>query len=110
LKCGGMLAGISAVRRMFDEDDTDLSKLAEAASLAPPRRTPRGGELSCPACKQRMEIVPLGPAKCSVDVCAEHGVWFDRWEGQAVIGAAKDSGARREIRQLLDAYLRDGTV
>ena len=79
--CGGVWTDTEAARRIVTAVDRELVGLAkEAAShahdsvLTSPAGTPR----PCPICQQPLQEIRA--ARVNVDVCAEHGTWFDRDE------------------------------
>lgn len=82
LSCGGVWADVPASRQITTTVDRELvgmaKKVAEHAESTPdleplPRRSRR-----CPICGGGLTAVRS--AHVSLDVCAEHGTWFDRDE------------------------------
>src|SRR5262249_24012808 len=48
-----------------------------------PKSAPRLGPRPCPVCGAKMELVAQG--KIEIDVCAQHGVWLDKGELEALV-------------------------
>jgi len=45
-----------------------------------------------------MRAVVVQAARCTIDVCPAHGVWFDRWEVQIVTAAVRDPAMATALR------------
>ncbi|MBX3187814.1 MAG: zf-TFIIB domain-containing protein [Labilithrix sp.] len=83
--CGGVWAGISAANRAASILDPAVRQLADAAAQNAASTTSRARSAqvrSCPDC--RAPLAPRELAAVSLDVCREHGTWFDRGELQRV--------------------------
>jgi Zn-finger nucleic acid-binding protein len=101
--CGGLFVVPAAVRALFDERASDLVRVADEAARAPPARI-EPTECPCPICQSIMARVTVASIATTLDVCAAHGVWFDRWELHAVARAAKSGSGRTDaLRQILGA-------
>jgi Zn-finger nucleic acid-binding protein len=96
--CGGVFAGHDTLERLAGGDTGELAWLAAEAARAPPPPQPREGELACPWCLTPMVPVAVPSARCTIDVCPAHGVWFDRWEAQLVASTLRDPEAARDLR------------
>ena len=82
--CGGVFAERETVLRMLEGQTAALIELADDATRAPPNPKLVPIDLECPRCGILMTKVQIRRAHVLVDVCAGHGIWFDRWEGQLV--------------------------
>ncbi len=79
--CGGVWTDTEAARRIVTAVDRELVGLAkEAATHAHDSvaTAPAGTPRPCPVCQKPLQEVRA--ARVNVDVCAEHGTWFDRDE------------------------------
>jgi Zn-finger nucleic acid-binding protein len=85
---GVSLLGCSGCHGAFLDVDAMVGLLASKALLRrhadvqlppiPLRQRPiRGEVLACPMCRADMREIFYGDSEVRVDVCAEHGVWFD---------------------------------
>jgi Zn-finger nucleic acid-binding protein len=88
LRCGGIWLDHDTSQRVATVLDRDLMFLADGAA----RVAASAGDASrawvlCPVCKINMRPTKIEVAQCSVDVCREHGAWFDRNELQQVMTA-----------------------
>jgi Zn-finger nucleic acid-binding protein len=99
--CGGVFANRDVMDRVLAGDVTAFRELAGEATRAPPRPATTPQTLACPKCQSLMEPVRVERARCVVDVCAPHGVWFDRWEAQCIADAMSDASANAELRRAL---------
>lgn len=99
--CGGIFAERDAVLRMLDGETAALVELAEDATRAPPNPKLVPTDLECPRCGILMAKLDIKRAQIRVDVCAGHGVWFDRWETQLVAQVIGDPETREAFRNAL---------
>jgi Zn-finger nucleic acid-binding protein len=86
--CGGVWAGVSLANEVASVLDPAMRELADAAGrTADARRSrmPEPGERRCPECRVQLTWREL--AGVEVDVCSEHGTWFDHGELQRVADA-----------------------
>jgi Zn-finger nucleic acid-binding protein len=103
-RCGGLFLDVEAARQVARKTVRPFVALADDAARSPPRPARRALVLACPVCGTAMERVHLPGAGCHVDVCAAHGVWFDRWELQSLARAtALAKGDQLPGRPLLAA-------
>ncbi len=99
--CGGVWADAAAASHVQTALDRNLVALAERASAnfgdrPPPADT---GARPCAICSAVMTRAVI--AMTQVDVCAEHGMWFDRGELEMVarrLEAQRASGEVEEAR------------
>lgn len=114
-ECGGVWAGAQAFERICAEREEQAAVLGSA--LPAPRALRREGELGpvryvpCPECGVLMNRVNF--ARCSgvvIDVCREHGSWFDRDELRRIVefiqGGGMSVARERETARLQEERLR----
>lgn len=77
--CQGVWLTPAAARRLIERPFGALGKL--------PRISAGNAALRCPTCHKELER--CGVAEVEIDVCAEHGVWFDHREVERVHAAAR---------------------
>jgi len=91
--CGGAWVPVDVAARLRLRSNDELRTTVvrgEMLALARPPRAP----LACPVCREPMECVGLAETVHDVDVCKEHGTWFDRTELVAFMDREK---RRREM-------------
>lgn len=97
-RCGGQFVEHQLLK--------DLLERREVYGLAP-RHQPQGNPLSqpvryikCPACQQMMNRKNFGRSSgVIVDVCTQHGVWFDAGELPRVLAFVESGGLERAKRR-----------
>lgn len=72
--CGGVWLDAERARRLLAPLGADLQQSA----------APQTAPVACPVCGQGMYICLTRLAGVEIDVCAPHGVWFDRHELERV--------------------------
>lgn len=83
--CGGVWAGTGPANRVLSVLDPAVRELAHAAernAATTRERPPQARARCCPDCRAPLAVREL--AGIGVDVCPEHGTWFDRGELQRV--------------------------
>jgi Zn-finger nucleic acid-binding protein len=91
-ECGGVWLDPSAVDHARDFDDAELIKAAQLAAGIFVRAKPDKTRLvSCPVCAKALNRVRILGDSCDVDVCADHGTWFDRTELGSFVSAHASS-------------------
>jgi len=105
-RCEGIWADTASLQQIC----TDREKQAAVLGVAAPLPATESGiekvrYLPCPACKKLMNRVNF--ANCSsviVDVCRQHGTWFDRDELRRIVefirAGGLESARAREIAEL----------
>ncbi len=84
--CGGVWLDTASATRVADGLDERLSAVAHRAAEGVVVASPvNGGLLACPICSKGLAVTHV--AHVELDVCAEHGTWFDRLELQHVARA-----------------------
>jgi Zn-finger nucleic acid-binding protein len=110
--CGAWLDHVTAGRAVDERSlvPAALADLAAAPTLdapfAPPGRR-------CPDCQRDLVTQRIGDAGIEVDVCAEHGTWFDPGEMRKFITALarrKPSALDPEVDRIIEAEARLGAL
>lgn len=87
-QCGGIwLDNQSAQRAMASPESADVTALADRAGGRAHGPTSTRAIANCPVCRAGLPRVQFANAGVELDVCAEHGTWFDRYELGLVLGA-----------------------
>lgn len=103
-KCGGSWMALADIKRMIDTSEKTPIDLAKMADAVTPSARP-AGERACPECKRTLVAEPLGGVQ--IDVCDEHGTWFDQHELEAVARVLlKEYGLSRRVTDAYDAALK----
>lgn len=97
-KCGGAWIAHGDVRKMIDTSSKtpiDLARMADSVpAMQPAEAAPAPRE--CPEC--RSVLVTENLAGVDIDVCNEHGTWFDRHELQHVaVALLAEYGVARRV-------------
>jgi Zn-finger nucleic acid-binding protein len=82
-RCAGLWVDNGTVARLRDRTDSEIEELARslAAVIAGPMtHEQRIAHLSCPVCQQPLQRIAIRDTGHAVDVCNDHGTWFDRDE------------------------------
>lgn len=108
--CGGLWLD----RAVFEQLGTSRERQGALLGALPAPDKPQGAKLEpvqyrpCPACQQRMNRVNYARRSGVVlDVCKEHGIWFDKDELRRVLAFIAEGGLDRarklEIEELKEA-------
>jgi Zn-finger nucleic acid-binding protein len=85
--CGGIwLDNVGSVAVVKNHDPRISALAARAASNAAVRNAASLETLACPVCHERMQRVNV-PRVAELDVCKEHGTWFDAGELNRITAA-----------------------
>jgi Zn-finger nucleic acid-binding protein len=90
--CGGLFIDNGATQELVRAFDRDLVAFATTLGVGKGQAVGPGlirGELACPKCTGPLARVDLPSAQLAIDVCAEHGTWFDANELPKVARAYK---------------------
>jgi len=95
--CGGLFVDKSSLERIVARANDDARRSGRAAHEFPPPSVARPVEpvhyVKCPACKGVMNRVNFGRRSgVVVDVCRQHGTWFDAGELTAAIEFVQSGG------------------
>ena len=84
--CGGAWIASDTLERVtYALDPSSIDVGDDAASMARMAFPPHAASPPCPVCHTPMSTVKLEGTDVEVDVCSEHGTWFDRGELQTVV-------------------------
>jgi Zn-finger nucleic acid-binding protein len=85
--CGGIWLDNAGTVAITKRVDPQISSLAARAEMnAPMRGSPGTQPIDCPICQKQMKRVNAAQL-ADLDVCAEHGTWFDPGELRRVMSA-----------------------
>lgn len=106
-RCGGIWVDAKVLQQICADREKQAAVLGTAGPLPEPDPSPleKVRYLPCPVCRKLMNRVNF--ARCShvvVDVCREHGTWFDKDELQRIVEFLRAGGMeaayQMEIAQL----------
>ncbi len=86
-QCGGLFLDGAASKRVVDAVDPQAIAAAHQVSQHAKGPVATDAAAPCPVCEKPTDRMPIPAASVTVDVCREHGVWFDRDELQRVVQA-----------------------
>lgn len=101
-RCGGVWADVEAFERILKDGEAQAAVLGAPADAPPADAPPAGAAgapqsyVPCPLCARLMNR--LNFARCSgvlVDVCKNHGTWFDRDELRRIVDFVRAGGLAR---------------
>lgn len=78
--CGGLFIDNAATQELVRSFDRDLVGIATTLGIGKGEAIGEGvmkRDLPCPKCSGIMRPIHLPSAHAEIDVCAEHGTWFD---------------------------------
>jgi Zn-finger nucleic acid-binding protein len=90
-QCGGVWLDNATAQHVIDtvcEHTLQMAQSAAGAASQPGTR-PAAKLLSCPVCGQTMTAQRVQKAWLDIDVCAEHGTWYDYGELEKVARATQ---------------------
>lgn len=95
--CGGVWLDNSATRSLLENADPAMVELSRSVSdSAPAPSADTGAHRPCAKCSHPMVMTAISGTDVQVDLCSEHGTWFDRNElehlAQALSAGAKVGG------------------
>ncbi|MFO0742500.1 MAG: zf-TFIIB domain-containing protein [Labilithrix sp.] len=95
-KCGGAWIAHRDVRRMIDTSSKTPIDLARMADSVPAAAEAAPAARECPEC--RSALVTENLAGVDIDVCDQHGTWFDRHELRHVaVALVSEYGVARRV-------------
>lgn len=112
-ECGACF-GLWLDKASFDAVCRDRERQATVLAERPSTNTPTAWDATqvryrkCPVCTQLMNR--MNYAGCSgviVDVCSQHGVWFDRNELQRIVAFIQEGGLDRARRREKEELVRE---
>lgn len=97
--CGGVWLNRRTWKQVREARSNRVVETAESVAARASREVrPDGAEIQCPDCGIPMTVTRLAFAPVAVDVCQEHGVWFDRHELGQAVAALRQEAARKASR------------
>lgn len=101
--CGGVWLDKKTRRRMARKRHSGAVRLAELAARKSTRGADTKSKIGCLQCDARMRRKRIKGTNVIVDVCAQHGTWFDKEEMPKVAAALLERHLEREEAKLLAA-------
>jgi Zn-finger nucleic acid-binding protein len=86
-RCGGIWLGNEAAQRAIQTMDRAVVALADQVSNRAAFTVDVGAQVACPTCRRPLARTSSPQAGIWIDVCGEHGTWFDRYEMGLVLEA-----------------------
>ena len=80
IDCGGIFIDNAATQELVRAFDRELVTLATTLGIGKGETIGSNvlqHDIACPHCTSRLEPVNLPSASLEIDICAEHGTWFD---------------------------------
>jgi Zn-finger nucleic acid-binding protein len=99
--CGGLWLDNASTSQVVARINPQVVSLAQSASKSAQQRVDLDTSIRCPECGKPLRRIPGGDPSLLIDICEEHGTWFDRDELQQV--AALAERRRREQRTAVAA-------
>jgi Zn-finger nucleic acid-binding protein len=99
--CGGLFIDLAATQELMRAFDRDLVSIATTIGIGKGEVVGPGvilRDLACPRCSGRLHPLELPGASLEIDICGEHGTWFDANELPKVARAYR----RRREGALID--------
>jgi Zn-finger nucleic acid-binding protein len=88
-RCGGIWLDNEAARRAIQTMDEAVLLLADQASSRAAFTVEVAGTAVCPTCQRSLARTRSPQSGIWIDVCPEHGTWFDRYELGVVLEALR---------------------
>jgi Zn-finger nucleic acid-binding protein len=101
-ECGGIWLDNTNAQRAVASIDAQVLELATRASSHARHEVDRSPPVRCAECRATLRRVKTTRLAVEVDVCAEHGTWFDRDELRVVLEAM--TVVRAPARPATDPY------
>lgn len=90
--CGGVFLAPGCAQKLAAALPDEAIKLSISASQAARYRPDTSPELHCPVCAQAMKRIRAAKAGVDLDVCQQHGTFYDHQEVEKVTAAIRGSG------------------
>lgn len=88
-RCGGVWLDNESAQRAVAAFDAAVVALADQASSRAAVTPETSALVSCPVCQKLMPRTRAPKSGIQIDVCTEHGTWFDRYELGIVLDALR---------------------
>lgn len=86
-RCGGIWLTNDAAQRAVQTFDQAVIALADQASQRAAFNVDLGSSVACPVCQKILVRTKSRESGIWIDVCGEHGTWFDRYELGVIFNA-----------------------
>jgi Zn-finger nucleic acid-binding protein len=104
--CGGIWVDNQSAKKMMSAPEEVYDDLARRCAVGAKNRAKRTAEPKCAACSVPLDPVVNRQLKLELDICAEHGTWFDAFELSTLIRGllaknkadAESAGPKQEPR------------
>jgi Zn-finger nucleic acid-binding protein len=114
-RCGGIWLDNESARSALAKADEGVAQLAQLASVNAQVNVSVMPPVACPVCKRGLQRIQEPKSEARIDVCGEHGTWFDRYELGLVLQAAHQraaapttyGGATPDFREGANTEVRD---
>jgi Zn-finger nucleic acid-binding protein len=103
--CGGLWLDNASTTQVLARINPQVVSLAQLAAKNAPQQADLQAPVRCPACNKELRRVSGGAPSLLIDICEEHGTWFDRDELQQVSALAE-----KRRRDHLTAGVAGGAV
>lgn len=103
--CGGLWLDNASTTQVLARINPQVTSLAQLAAKNASQKADLDASIRCPACNKELRRVPGGDPSLLIDICEEHGTWFDRDELQQVAALAE-----KRRREQLTAGVAGGAV
>ncbi len=90
--CGGVFLAPSCAQKLAAALPDEAIQLSVSASRAARYRPDTTPALSCPVCAREMTRIKAAKAGVDLDVCQQHGTFYDHQEVEKVTAAIKGGG------------------
>src|SRR5262249_35738226 len=102
-KCGGQLVEHGLLRDLLERREVYGHTAPRHTARPPPLAAAPVRYVPCPTCGQLMNRKNFaGISGVIVDVCTNHGIWFDRGELPRVLAFAESGGLARARKRQID--------
>lgn len=95
--CGGIWLDNTSAQYAVQTLDQGMAQLADMAAANAFHPVSDAPSMACPVCKQLMLRTQAPQAGIWLDVCAEHGTFFDRFELGIVLEALRPKNEFRPV-------------
>lgn len=96
-RCGGVWLDADASRLVVQELDVQIRHLAEQFARGTDANVGTGtADIECPICSKPLEQRTIATAGVEMDLCRDHGTWFDRDELGRIASVVAESKSLRE--------------
>ena len=98
--CGGIWLDNDAAQKVADHYSERVVEMANRASKSAARRPDLQVAARCAECRTEMQPRTFGTV--TIDICADHGTWFDAGELATLVSAARPEQAPTQAQTTFD--------